>query len=117
MELEPKYTVMKIDDAKKYLSAAEQDILQVLFDKIADGRVQNEKNPHNKYFVLNLDEENIQLELPFKLYQYSSNTPDSPKVTPHKGLWKLSATELIDAIELLRDEHDKNAERAFGMYR
>ncbi len=96
MELQNKYTVIKNQD-KDYLSPAEQDILAILLDKIADRKAEHGKKP-NSYFVLNLDTENIEVTLPVKIA--SSDKEIWPLTTHTNVTWKMNANELVEAIEL-----------------
>lgn len=50
------YVVVKISDAKAYLSAEECDVLDRFLAKIEKGREAAGKNPYNEYYVCNVDE-------------------------------------------------------------
>ena len=50
------YVVLKVSDAKAYLSSEDCRILDGFLAKIEKGREAAGKNPHNEYYVCNVDE-------------------------------------------------------------
>ena len=50
------YIVIKIDDAKKYLSQEEIHALVNILGKISNGRMDDNKHPDNTYYVCNTNE-------------------------------------------------------------
>lgn len=53
---EDTHIVIKRDDAMKYLTQDEVTTLSRLLDTIADGRLDDGKNPSNRYYICNSDE-------------------------------------------------------------
>ena len=56
MEKKNMYIVIKIDDAKKYLSQEEIHALVNILGKISNGRMDYNKHPDNTYYVCNTNE-------------------------------------------------------------
>lgn len=50
------YIILKKKDVEKYLSLTDLDNLEDILRKISDGRISENKNPYNTYYVCNTDE-------------------------------------------------------------
>ena len=54
--MDTKHVVIKIDDAKKYLSEKEFNELAIFINKIVMGRISDNKRGDSSYYICNIDE-------------------------------------------------------------
>lgn len=67
------HIVIKKEDLK-YISAEEMHVLMCLLNKISNGRVQDNKSPKNKYYIVNQDEPYAEKILNIILSEESDNS-------------------------------------------
>jgi len=75
------HTIIKKDDAEKYLTQQERASIGIFLGKIADGRVKNGKKPFNHYHVCNMDEPYAEEVLTLILQGEEENTEKDLKFT------------------------------------